>query len=182
MFHVPTNETWDPEALAERLREQNLEAIVLADSVRITLPTTPPSNLFERLLNFVARTGPHYMVLSFDRRQFISNIAAEYNPLKISTDTKVFTQIGKACEEIGYWYDTDRKIALKYCPDSAELRDLLDKVEQLQIEIENFVADQNFEQAAKVRDDKIILKQRIDAILFETTGKPDDSADDPVES
>ncbi|MAP09126.1 MAG: DNA helicase UvrB, partial [Rhodopirellula sp.] len=91
MFHVPTNETWDPEAIAERLREQNLEAIVLADSVRITLPTTPPSNLFERLLNFVARTGPHYMVLSFDRRQFISNIAAEYNPLKISTDTKVFT-------------------------------------------------------------------------------------------
>ncbi|PHQ36085.1 DNA helicase UvrB [Rhodopirellula bahusiensis] len=182
MYHVPSNKTWDPTAIAERLRERNLDATVIADSVRITLPSAPPHNFFERLGNLILRTGPQHLVLSFDSQKFIRNITLEYDPLKISTEMAVFTQIGKACKEIGYWSAPDREIALRYCPDSAELRDLLDKVEQMQIEKENLVAKQDFEQAAQIRDAQTPLEQRIDAILFEATNEPDNSADNPAES
>lgn len=182
MFHVPTNETWDPEALAERLREQNLEAIVLADSVRITLPTIPPATMLERLQDLIFPARSQHLTLRFNKQKFICNIELVFDPLNFSHESVILTQISKACKQRGYWCKPGREIAMKYCPDSAELKELLEKVEQLQIEKENLVANQNVEQAAKVRDDETLLKQRIDAILFKAMCEPDNSVDDPVKS
>lgn len=171
MFHVPTDDTWDAQSIAKLLRHRNLNACTVDDTVRITLPITPPQSIIGKLARRLFRPRPLSITISYFPERFIRNVDLEYDVIKMPMDCPYFDDITEAMHQRGYLADEDREIAARYCPDSAKLTRLFDEIDDLQIQKENLVAKQDFENAVIVRDKEVMIRSEIDAILFNLVGR-----------
>ena len=171
MFHVPIDDTWDAKSIAELLRHRGLDAYAVDDAVRITLPLMQTHSIIGKLARKMFRPGPLSITLSFFPDRFIRNVGLEYDVVKMPMDFPCFDDIAEAMHQRGYLADDDREIAARYCPDSADLVKLFDEIDKLQIQKEDLVAKQDFENAVIVRDKEEVIRSEIDAMLFVLVGR-----------
>ena len=181
MYHVPTNDTWDAKFIADSLCRQNLAAHIFGDSVRVTLPAAQRFSMFGKLVQKLFPARPLYITISFHPGNFIRNVTLEYAFMKVPHDSPCFDKITNAMFERGYLVEDDREIAARYCPESDELTESFDRLEQLQIQLEESVLNRDFENAVTVRDEAKMIEKKIETMLFETvrrtpqSGNRDDS-------
>ncbi|WP_442511692.1 UvrB/UvrC motif-containing protein [Novipirellula sp. SH528] len=175
MFHVPTDDRWDAQSIAELLRHRHLDACTVDEAVRITLPLTLPHSLVGKLVWRLFRPSPLKITISHCPERFIRNVDLEYDVMKMSMDCPCFDDIAEAMRQRGYLAGNDRDIAARYVPGSAELAKLFDEIDELQIQKEDLVAKQDFENAVIVRDKEEEIRSAIDAMLFQLVSRTTDT-------
>ncbi len=168
MYHVLTNDTWDAKFIADSLCRQDLDARIFGDSVRVTLPSAQRFSMFGKLVQKLFPARPLYITISFHPEHFIRNVQLEYAFNKIPIESLCFEKITNAMFERGYLVEDDREIAARYCPESDELPELFDRLEQLQIQKEESVLNRDFENAVTARDEAKMIEKKIETMLFET--------------
>ncbi|KLU07473.1 hypothetical protein RISK_000551 [Rhodopirellula islandica] len=171
MFHVPTDDRWDAQSIAELLRHRDLDAGTVDDTVRITLPLTQPRSFVGNLVWKLFRPSPLKITIFYSPEKFVRNVDLEYDVLKISMDCPCFDDIAEAMRQRGYLADDDREIAARYIPGSIELAKLFDAIDELQIQKEDLVAEQDLENAVIVLDKEEEIRSKIDSMLFNSVSR-----------
>ena len=167
MYHVPTDDTWDAQSIVELLRNRDLDACILDDAVQITLPSTQRFSIIGKLVQKLFRPRPLSITITFCPEKFIRNVDLKYDVMKMPSNCPCFDDITDAMHHRGYLTEDDREIAARYWPSSAELAKLFEQIDELQIQMEDFVAKQDFENAVVAIDKEKMIRNDIDAMLFE---------------
>jgi len=165
MYHVPLGDDWDPESINVSLRSRNIDSRVVGNEVRVAVLKSRPRNVVAKLFRWLFAGRPYCVTIQFRPERFLRNIHLDYDPMK-SVPLSFLDEITDAMHERGYVVGSERRIANRYDHGSDELRQLLDELDRIQLEQEQLIEKEDFAGAALLRDEKNILRERMDAILF----------------
>ncbi len=83
MYHVPADATWDPVAITESLRRQEVNAGTVGDTVRVMLPVPNPCSMVGKLFRRLFPHRPLEITIFYRPDKFIRNVELTYDPLKM---------------------------------------------------------------------------------------------------
>ena len=170
MYHLPKGKTWDVEVLTAALQKRGVKATRDGERISLTLPVERLD--IDRIVN--ARTldelkpeivGFASATIFFEPSVILENIVFEY---ALSFERACYPQtadVTNAIVDCGYDTGTDRELANRYYTGEIALYHIFDKIEALQIDKENAVAEYRFDDAKNIREKQRLLKQQIEDLL-----------------
>ncbi len=170
VYHLPKGKTWDAELLAAALQKRGVKATRDGDRIALTLPVERLD--IDRIVN--AKTldeltpenvGFVSATILFEPSVILENIVFEYARNFEGDCYPQIADVTKAIVDCGYDTGNDRELANRYYAGEIDLNPIFDKIETLQIDKENAVAEYRFDVAKTILEKQRPLKHQIEDLL-----------------
>ncbi len=166
-FHVPPDRRWSATRVAKVLEAIGFHSRPARDTVCVRLPSIdiPSFPFFWRKIRY----NPE-IILVYHPAKFFYNGEIQYDTGKITFDREI-EKIASALEEIGWVLLPDEDLQLEletlleYTETESEIRDRFAEMERLQSAILAWLANQDFENALKTRNQQDTIRDDIDKLL-----------------
>ena len=170
MYHLPRGKTWDAQLLAEALQRRGVKATRDADRVELILPVERFD--IDRIVNAksIDDLRPEIVgftpaSISFAPTAAVQNIVLECER-SFEVDCYPRTKdVTDAIVDCGYDTGSDRELANRYYTGENDLTAIFDRIEELQIDKENAVAEHRYHDAKAILEKQRPLKQQIEDLL-----------------
>jgi hypothetical protein len=170
VYHLPRGKTWDAQLLVDALRKRGVRAALDADRVAMSLPVQRMD--IDRIMNLTTIDdlrpeiiGFTSAVISFAPTAVLQNIVLECEGTFEADCYPRIADVTGAIIDCGYDTGNDRELANRYYTGEIDLNPIFDRIDELQIDKENAVAQYRFEEAKAILDKQRPLKQQIDNLL-----------------
>ncbi len=165
-YHLPIGLHWNETIVCETLRAHCVDARVSGTSIRIKLPDGARKTILSLLWGLLLFRRQKFISLNYDPTKFIRNVDIDFPWPQTRAEMRCREDIDTAMLKLGYRKGSDREIAAQYSSNSFVLDQLFDEIDRLDNEVFRDVQEQNFGQACLNRKEQILIRNRIDAILF----------------
>ncbi|WP_146406428.1 UvrB/UvrC motif-containing protein [Allorhodopirellula heiligendammensis] len=170
MIHLPLELGWNVNLVLPHIVAHNISAYCQGDTVVVPLPDDRGNGVVRQLSRWLH--PPLAITVSYNTARFIRNIDLSYDPLRMPLDFPCFHEIHSAMSDFGCMTSSELDVALHYYPTSSDIPKLFEEIECLELKKEELVRQQDFESAARARDDGNLLRTQVDDILREHLGIP----------
>jgi hypothetical protein len=170
VYHLPKGKTWDPELLAAALQKRGVEATRDGNRIALTLPVerldldrivnaTTINELKPEIVGFVSAT------IFCEPSATLENIVFEFARSFDGDCYPRTVDVTKAILDCGYDTGNYRELANRYYTGEIDLNLIFDKIQVLQIDKEQAVAEYRFDDAKAILEKQRPLNQQIDDLL-----------------
>ncbi|WP_144059257.1 hypothetical protein [Rhodopirellula sp. SWK7] len=175
MYHLPPGMIWDAVTVATALRERGVKASIEGDRVRLTLPVQRWN--IDAILDgdCGADLAPEIVGESIATLSFVPNVILSNVVLKLPESFLLdlecvprITEVTDAILSCGYASGSDREFADQHWKGSTDMHPIFDEIDNLQIAIEQAVAEHRYEDARAILDSRQSLRQSIEDVLRES--------------
>ncbi len=173
MYHLPPEKSWNPEFVTDRLIARGYSATIDGREVRIQDVSASREGWIARLIDRIEPNQQMQITIRYLQNRILPNVEVHYDHENPKSDQEIcLKEIDRTLKEMGVEEIDVREIALRYCPDSAEIADFVRQLETVRIDKENYVANQRFELARIKRDEEFEIIARIDDYLIGHLKRP----------
>jgi hypothetical protein len=165
-YHLPMGLHWNETIVCETLRDHCVDARVSGTRIRISLPDESRKTILARLWRLLLLRRPTFIFLNYNPTKFIRNVEINFPWPQTRAEMRCREDIDSAMLKLGCRKGSDQEIATHYCPENNTLDELFDEIDRLHNESFRCVQEHNFENASLIREEQILIQNRIDAILF----------------
>ena len=173
MYHLPPEKSWNPEFVTDRLIAKGYSATIDGREVRIQGVSANREGWFERLIDRIDPDQKMQITIRYLQNRILPNVEVHYDhDYPKSYQPICLEEIDRTLKEMGVEEIDVREIAMRYCPDSAEIADFVSQFETVRKEKEDAVANQRFESARIKRDEEFEIISMIDDYLVSHRKRP----------
>ena len=129
----------------------------------------------ERIREITGEKAGQYLIeIEYHPEKFLRNVSVD-SELKMPVRPRFATYrlIREVLEEMGFVPLDDRaesEIAHFHCNDTNAVNELLDEIKRIRTIKERYVQDQEFENAARTRDEEYVVRNSLDDLLKQSAG------------
>ena len=175
MYHLPKGKTWDARLLADALQKRGVSAAIEGDRVTMTLPVERID--IEKVLDKKVRdelkpeiVGQASATIAFAPGAVLENIVFECTRTLEPDCFAATTAVAAAVLACGYESGSERDLANKYYRGELDIDAIFDRIEQLQVDKEQAVAEYRFDDALAILEKQRPLRQNIEDLLRDSIG------------